>query len=89
MVFVAAIFLKLAQLFGITTFFERQWLDAYGVGGGWVLVIAIAVVMVALAYVGWFGIRLPYLIARYRDIRKRRIRRREQLEAEVDKARKF
>lgn len=89
MVFVAAVFLKLAQLSGISDFFKLQWQENYGVGSGWVLLIVGATVSVGLVYVGWFGIRLPYLLARYREIRNRRLKRRAQLEAEVDATKKL
>jgi hypothetical protein len=85
MMFVAALFLKLGQLTGAVEFFSR-WMELSGANSFWPFAAAVTTFAVAIVYIGWFGIRLPYLIARYRDIRKRRKRRYENLLNNVEPA---
>lgn len=77
-VIIASAFLKLADLTGIFQFAFGSWESASNSQRILVVVSTIFMTVVGIGYVAWLGLRLPWLLESYLDIRKRRKLRREE-----------
>ncbi len=84
----ASVAFKLADMSGILQAVAGHW--EFARGNHKVLLVAslLAFALIALVYIAWFGIRLPYLIEQYIEIRKKRQRRKEEYRKEFEAWRK-
>lgn len=81
---VASLIFKLADVTGVTDFVRQSW-EASRDNQRVVIVISIiAFALIAIGYIAWIGIRLPYLLEKYFEIKRKRISRREQFKQELD-----
>lgn len=78
MIVASAVF-KLADMFGFLGLIAGNWELARGSGRGLIIISIIVFSVIAVVYIGWFGIRLPHLIDQYFEIRKKRQLRRNEL----------
>jgi len=75
---VASVIFKLADMIGVTDAIGGHWELARGPHKVVLVISLILFSLIAVVYIAWIGIRLPYLIEQYFHIRKKRQLRREQ-----------
>jgi hypothetical protein len=81
---VASVIFKLADMTGLMTFVSDNWDYARGGQKLAILLSIIAFALVSFFYIGWLGIRLPWLIERQLIVRRKRNQRREKLRQEIE-----
>ncbi|QEG20158.1 hypothetical protein [Mariniblastus fucicola] len=85
---VASVIFKLADMTGIVDAFSSSWKFARGNGQVGVIISVIILSLVVMVYIGWIGLRLPWLIEQSSEIRKKRAQRRKQLLRELESRQK-
>lgn len=81
---VASVVFKLADMTGLLRAITNNWDFARGNHKVLLVISILAFALIALVYIAWFGIRLPYLIERYVEVRKKREQRREEFREEYE-----
>ncbi len=81
---VASVVFKLADLVGLLDLIAGNWEFARGNSRAGIIVSIIIFTVIAVVYIGWLGIRLPYLIEQYLVLKKKRDQRRKQFEKELE-----
>ena len=81
---VASVIFKLADMIGMLDFIADNWEFARGGQQVAIIISIIAFSLVSLFYIGWIGIRLPWLIERFLIIQRKRNHRREKLRQEFE-----
>jgi len=81
---VASVIFKLADMTGILGFIASNWEFARGSHKITIVFSIVAFSLVAVVYIAWIGIRLPWLIDRYLIVRRKRHRRREKFRQEFE-----
>lgn len=76
---VASVVFKLADISGFLGLIAGNWEFARGSGRAVIIISIIIFALIAIVYIGWLGIRLPYLIDQYQKIRSKRKLRRDEL----------
>ncbi len=84
---VASVVFKLADMVGLLQLIAGNWEFARGSGRAAIIVSIIVFSAIAIVYIGWLGIRLPYLIAQNMELRKKRDQRRERFKEELEASR--
>ena len=85
---VASIVFKLADMTGFLHLIAGNWYLARGTGRAWIIFSIVLFTIIAIVYIAWFGIRLPYLIEQRIVQRKKRQQRRDQFQKEIEAHRK-
>lgn len=75
---VASIVFKLADVTGLLGFIANVWEFARGNGRAVIILSVIVFTLITIVYIGWLGLRLPYLIEQQFEIKKKRDLRRQK-----------
>ena len=75
---VASVVFKLADMFGFLSLISITWNSARGNQQVLIIISVIVFTVIAIYYIAWLGIRLPYLIDQYVVIQKKRNQRRTE-----------
>jgi len=81
---VASVVFKIADQMGLLGFIASNWEFARGSQKVTIIFSIIAFSFVAVVYIGWLGIRLPWLIDRHLIVRRKRSLRREKHRQEFE-----
>ena len=85
---VASVTFKLAETIGFFRMITSTWDRSQGTESLMITGLVIIVASIIMAYIFWIGIRLPWLIERYRSIREKRLQRRQQFREQYETLRK-
>jgi len=85
---VASVAFKLADMVGIFGMISRSWDLSQGTARALIVTSIIVFSLIMVAYIAWIGIRLPWLIERFRSIRHKRRERQQRLRDEYETLRK-
>lgn len=88
MLIVASVAFKLADLSGVFRMVSSSWNLSQGAGRGQIFTSILVFALIAMAYIVWIGIRLPWLIDRFRSIRHKRRQRQQRLRDQYETLRK-
>ena len=85
---VASVAFKLAEMLGFFRMITTTWNRSEGAQSVMLTGLVIIIGSVMMAYIFWIGIRLPWLIERYRSIRQKRQQRRQEFRDQYESLRK-
>jgi hypothetical protein len=81
---VASLIFKLADATGVIDFVIQSWTTSRDSQRVAIAMSIIASSLIAIGYIAWIGIRLPFLFEKYFEIRKKREARRKQFKQELE-----